>query len=186
MPLFILWGCNHSNTDALVIIEQADVEDVFHTRKLSNYDIDEERKQRIEIIMGNVEMDLKKSLNEIIDEGFCKKKADVELIFTHGKVSPKTIEYYINNEIERDNDEHEFNRLHTITLDMVYDENLSQKAIYYNKWIEELKVIHDNTEKSDKKDSAKRQQLIFRLMDVYNIVFNGENIYDQMINGTKY
>lgn len=185
IPLFVFFGCNSSETDTLVVIEKADVEDVFHTSKLSNFEIDEERMRRIEIIMESVEMYLKTNLNEIIDEGFCKKKADVELIFTHGKVSPKTIEYYINNEIERDNDEHEFNRLHTITLDMVYDENLSQKAIYYNKWIEELKVIHDNTEKSDKKDSAKRQQLVFRLMDVYNIVFNGENIYDQMINGTK-
>jgi len=185
IPLFVFGGCNSSETDTLVVIEKANVEDVFHTSKLSNFEIDEEKMRRIEIIMESVEMYLKTNLNEIIDEGFCKKKVDVEQMFMHGKVSPKTLEFYINEAIEHDNDDHEFNRLHTITLDMVFDVDLSQKAIYYNKWIEELKVIQDNTEKRDKKDSAKRQQLVFRLMDNYNIVFNGENIYDQMINGTK-
>lgn len=185
ISLFVFFGCNSSETDTLVVIEKADVEDVFHTSKLSNFEIDEERMRRIEIIMESVEMYLKTNLNEIIDEGFCKKKADVEQMFMHGKVSPKTLEFYINEAIEHDNDEHEYNRLHTITLDMVFDMNHSPKAIYYNKWMEVLKVIHDITKKSDTKDSAKRQQLVFRLMDNYNLVFNGENIYDQMINGTK-
>ncbi len=185
IPLFVFWGCNSSEIDSLVVIEKADTEDIFHTSKLSNFDIDEEKMRRIVIIMESVEMYLKTNLNEIIDEGFCKKKANVEQMFTHGKVSPKTLEFYINDAIEHDNDEHEYNKLHTITLDMVFDENLSQKAIYYNKWIEEFKLIHDNTEKSDRKDPTKRQQLVFRLMDNYNLVFNGENIYDQMINGIK-
>lgn len=199
---FAVAGCGHDeseNDDAnndttsdVEIIEDIDAD--FDVKGiLSNYSVTPNQEEAVVKIMDNVDYYLKINIDEILDVFLRKKKRAEKLgqAFLHGKISAKTLEYYINDQIEEYNDEHIVSdRLHNVTLEIVMD-TMAINPIYNRLVVMEWMKLHLFYLGSydgcidrwlfGEKDNKELKIVGKRMMNAYNALFKAENLIEQMI-----
>ena len=101
------------------------------------------------------------------------------------------MEYWINDRVEEYNDDHEINRLHTVTLEMISD-TLSIPPVYnellvkdWFKLLIKLRVPlyweYDKWISKGSKNDEKRKEIVYQLIGDYYKLLQAENLFDQMI-----
>ncbi len=196
---FVVAGCGHdenenkdaSNDSSSVEIVK-DIDADFDVKEiLSKYSVHPEQEQAVIKIMDGVQGYLNSNIGIIMDE-FRRDKnraKNIDSQFAHGKISPKTLEFWINDKIEEYNDEHMTNRLHTVTFEIVMD----TASIYpfFNKpliknWLSyyESGIYNcacDKWKEQGENTDEKEQIIIKGITDAYFALFKAENLIEQMI-----
>ena len=140
-------------------------------------------------IMDNVDYYLQVNIDEILKKSLKKKKRAKKLneVFLHGKVSAKSLEFFINDKIEEYNDDQIIaDRLNNVTLEIVMDTMMVSPL--YNKLltIEWMKshvydFSYDRWIDKGESKSEKREIVGEEVMNAYHSLFKAENLIEQMI-----
>lgn len=156
---------------------------------LSNYSVTPKQEEAVIKIMDNVEYYLQVNIDEILKKSMKKKKRARKLneVFLHGKVSAKSLEFYINDKIEEYNDDQIIaDRLNNVTLEIVMD-TMSVSPLYDKLLTREWMKFHiyyfayDKWVDKGEKNHEKREIVGKEMMNAYHSLFIAENLIEQMI-----
>lgn len=158
---------------------------------LSNYSVSPYQEEAVISIMNKVHYYLESNIDEILYVSLRKKKRakNLDKVFVHGKVSAKSLEYYINDKIEDYNDNHLSDRLHNVTLEIVMD-TMKVSPIYNELLVKQWAQLYILTyfdypfEKlinNGRMGSEKRALIRDEMMNAYYALFKAENLIEQMI-----
>lgn len=196
---FAVVGCRHdenenkdakNDTSNVEIVQDVDTD--FDVKEiLSNYSVSPKQEEAIIKIMDDVDYYLKINIDEILKESLKKKKRakNLDKVFLHGKVSAKSLEFYINDKIEEYNDDHLIDdRLHNVTLEIVAD-TMAISPIYNELLVKDwMKVVFlrfytipFNWIEKGRMNSEKRTLIRDDMMNAYYALFKAENLIEQMI-----
>ena len=161
-----------------------DVKDI-----LSNYAVTPKQEEAVIKIMDDVEYYLQVNIDEILKKSLKKKKRANKLneVFLHGKVSAKSLEFYINDKIEKYNDDEIIaDRLNNVTLEIVMD-TMPVSPLYNNLLTREWAKFYiyyfayDSWIDKGEKNREKRGIVGKEMMNAYHSLFKAENLIEQMI-----
>jgi len=156
---------------------------------LSNYSVRPKQEEAVLKIMDNVDYYLQVNIDEVLKKSLKKKKRAKKLneVFLHGKISAKSLEFFINDKIEEYNDDQIIaDRLNNVTLEIVMD--TMTVSTLYNKLltIEWMKshvydFSYDRWIDNGESKSEKREIVGEEMMNAYHSLFKAENLIEQMI-----
>lgn len=152
--------------------------------------IDKEREQKVESIIDEVGDDMRSNIKVILKENLHRQKNSVEekaisvvpmldntdksimeleSKFRNGKVSSFSIEAMINDKIESYNDEHLYNRLHTVSLDLFPTDRMWIAPLYHRLVSKEWKNEQNSID------------LVNQVMIYYSKMLQSNRVLEQMI-----
>ena len=172
-------------------VAEISLNELLQTKEvLKTNKIDREREQKIESIIDEVGDDMRSNIKVILKENLHRQKTSVEekaisvvpmldntdksiieleTKFRNGKVSSFSIEAMINNKIESYNDEHLYNRLHTVSLDLFPTNKMGIDSLYHRLVSKEWKNEQNSID------------LVNQVMIYYGKMLQSNRVLEQMI-----
>lgn len=185
--LGLLFNCGGSSTESSQqqgeneeVVVPVNLNELVQTDEvLANYKVDKERGEKIESIIDALDVYLRANITTVLENNLHRKKTSVadkslrelESQFRNGKVSSFSVETMINERIESYNDEHLYNRLQTVTLDLFPMEKT--EIDFYS--------LYFRLNSSEWDNERNRIELINQIESYYGKMLQSERVIEQML-----
>ena len=145
---------------------------------LAKYKANNEIGEKVESIMGDLDVYLRANITMVLENNLHRKKTSVadknlrelKSQFRNGKVSSFSVETRINESIESYNDEHLYNRLRTVSLNLYPSDNMEWDSLYL------YYIVSKEWKNEQNKDDIVNQVLTY-----YGKMLQSNRVLEQMI-----
>lgn len=185
--LGLMVNCGGSNSESSQqqseneeVVIAVNLNELLQTKAiLGKYKVDKEREEKVESIIDGLDVYLRANITTVLENNLHRKRTSVadkslrelESQFRNGKVSSFSVETMINERIESYNDEHLYNRLQTVTLDLFPMEKT--EIDFYSLYFRLNSSEWDNEQNSI--------ELINQIESYYGKMMQSERLIEQML-----